>query len=363
MFSAIVDSQWKAESHRVLTRSLKNFSTQVFLFAFCLVATTSSAAAEIDRAKFIQMSISIAKVEAVDAQGRIGVGTAVTVAPGWVATNCHVTRNGQELRVVKGGARFGVTAQLADEKHDVCLLKVPSWRIAAVELGSTKDLKRKQTVAGLGFVGGLELSLRDGEIVGLHQLDKAKVIQTDASFTSGASGGGLFDDEGKLVGLMTFRLRGGDNHYFVVPVEWLKLLLDRKSEATEISELTAGSSFWEQKAVNQPYFLQAIALKQSRDWEKLTSLAELWTKADPLNAEAWLASGEGLLNVSRLKQAIEPLERALSLDQYLAQAWYVLGVCSVRTGDLERALTAFGRLDTLDMDLAKQLKVLLPVTK
>ncbi len=309
------------------------------------------------------MSISIAKVEAVDAQGRLGVGTGVTVAPGWVATNCHVTRKGRELHVVKGGVRFGVIAQLADEKHDVCLLKVPGWRTVSVELGSTSALKTKQAVAGLGFVGGIELSLRDGEIVGLHQFDDAKVIQTDASFTSGASGGGLFDAEGKLIGLMTFRLRGGDNHYFVIPVEWLKLLLARKAEATEVVELSAGTSFWESKTADQPYFLQAISHKQNRDWQKLTDLAESWIKADPADAEAWLASGEGLLNVSRVKQAIAPLERALMIDQYLAQAWYVLGVCSVQTGDAERARNAYSRLDTLDMDLAKQLQTLLPANR
>lgn len=342
----------------------RNFAALLIFFFTPVFATISSArSAEIDRAKFIQMSISIAKVESVDAQGRLGVGTGVTVAPGWVATNCHVTRNGQELRVVKGGVRFGVTAQLADEKHDVCLLKVPSWRIAPVELGSTTELKTKQAVAGLGFVGGIELSLRDGEIVGLHQLDDAKVIQTDASFTSGASGGGLFDAEGKLIGLMTFRLRGGDNHYFVIPVEWLKLLLARKAEATEVVELSAAASFWESKPADQPYFLQAISHKQNRDWEKLTKLAELWIKADPKDPEAWLASGEGLFNVSRLKQAIAPLERALALDQYFAQAWYVLGVCFARTGDIERAQNAHSRLDALDMELAKQLQALLPASR
>jgi S1-C subfamily serine protease len=40
------------------------------------------------------------------------------------------------------------------------------------------------------------------------------VIQTSTAFTSGASGGGLFDEDGRLVGILTYRLRGASGYYF-----------------------------------------------------------------------------------------------------------------------------------------------------
>jgi serine protease Do len=289
---------------------------RLFVFgAASFIASAPPAHAQIDRAKFIQMSGSIAKVEALSPAGRLGVGTGVTVADGWVATNCHVTRQAQELRVVKGGVRFEVTAQLVDAKHDLCILKAKNWPSMAVPLGSSQRLKPGQVVAGLGFVGGIELSLRDGMVVALHPYDQAKVIQTDASFTSGASGGGLFDEQGQLIGLMTFRLRGGDNHYFVIPVEWVNTLLDKRSAVQMEVNTEFEGAFWQQSAPQQPYFLQAISFVQSVNWQGAKQLSQAWVKEEPDNAESWY-----YLGLSLSKTPKEPTDNAqVSMEQVLVK--------------------------------------------
>jgi serine protease Do len=274
--------------------------------------------ADIDRAQFIQMSASIAKVEAVNDSGRLGVGTGVTVADGWVATNCHVTRHAQELRVVKGGVRFAVTAQLVDAKHDLCLLKAQRWGGKPVELGDSMKLRRGQAVAGMGYVGGIELTMRDGMIVALHSFDQARVIQTDAPFTSGASGGGLFDDQGRLIGLMTFRLRGGANHYFVIPVDWLKTLLNKRNDAKLELDTEFDTAFWQQAADAQPYFLQAAPLLQSENWSAANSLSEQWVKNEPDNADAWYSLGFSASKNASSKRASQALHKLNELDTNLA---------------------------------------------
>jgi hypothetical protein len=314
------------------------------------------AQADVDKAQFIQMSPSIAKVEALDSSGRFGIGTGVTVAPGLVATNCHVTRRAQEIRVVKGGVRFAVVSQIADIKHDLCLLKAPGWKSKPVELGATGQLHRGQQVAGLGYVGGVDLTMREGMIVDLHLYDDAAVIQTDASFTSGASGGGLFDEAGRLIGWMTFRLRGGNNHYFVIPVDWLHELMGKQSENIDALEPTGQMAFWEQTAERQPYFLQAISLKQNMDWPALQMMAERWSALEPVNAHAWYSKGEALIHTGDMKLSLESLNKAVKLDPVFAAAWYLHGLASWRLGGRALSLKALSQLDLLDGTLAAQLR-------
>ena len=75
-----------------------------------------------------------------------------------------------------------------------------------------------------------------------------------APFDFGASGGGLFDRHGNLVGVLTFKMVGGDDYYFAVPTEWISRVL---AEAARKDEATA---FWERSATALPPFLSKIAL-------------------------------------------------------------------------------------------------------
>ena len=57
---------------------------------------------------------------------------------------------------------------------------------------------------------------------------------------------------------------------------------------------------------------------------------------DPTNAAlAWRNFGIVLYQANRMKEAIEPLQKALALDPKSAQAWYLLGVALVNTMDFK----------------------------
>src|SRR5262249_31993010 len=78
------------------------------LAAYCLavggVALASSANAQpIGRAETLALSHSIGRVEARLDDGRMGVGSAITVAKEILVTNCHVTSKAVSIKVVGGG--------------------------------------------------------------------------------------------------------------------------------------------------------------------------------------------------------------------------------------------------------------------
>jgi S1-C subfamily serine protease len=97
----------------------------------------------------------------------------------------------------------------------------------AVVIGSTKTLKVGAKVYAIGAPKGLELTLSDGIVSSLREVDGGQYIQTTAAISPGSSGGGLFDENGALVGLTTFYLAEGQNLNFAVPVEWVKELPKR----------------------------------------------------------------------------------------------------------------------------------------
>src|SRR4029077_5683557 len=72
---------------------------------------------------------------------------------------------------------------------------------------------------------GIISSLRGGDD------DKQPLIQTSAAVSRGSSGGGLFDADGRLIGITTFQLRDGQQLNFAVSVEWVREVPQRGKEA------------------------------------------------------------------------------------------------------------------------------------
>ena len=73
---------------------------------------------------------------------------------------------------------------------------------------------------------GLEGSLSSGIVSGIRELDDgSKVFQTDAAANPGNSGGPMVDAEGKVIGVLTFKLRESENLNFVVPINYARGLL------------------------------------------------------------------------------------------------------------------------------------------
>ena len=137
-------------------------------------------------------------------------------------------------------------------------------------------------------------------MLALHRFDGSHVIQSTNWFNSGASGGGLFDDDLRLVGILTFRLRGGGAHYFAAPVEWIAALLEEGRPLRAIGPFGAQEqAFWQRPVGAQPDFLKAAVLERDRDWPGLEALTTAWSRAAPADAEPWHLQGMALAQLDR----------------------------------------------------------------
>ena len=219
-------------------------------------------ASRADTPPSIALGLSVLKVEAKRVQGGFSLGSAVVVAPGELVTNCHVTRDATQLQVIYLGQRWTVRRQVVDIAHDLCLLRVPELPAQPVALHDSLSLQPGQPMLAVGYTGGMALQASNGEVVALHRLDGGQLVQVNNWFSSGASGGALFDAQQRLVGVLTFRMPGAQAHYFASPVEWVLAL--QRLPGVPVAPLDGRQlSYWQQPAHLQPWQLAGQAAAAS----------------------------------------------------------------------------------------------------
>lgn len=295
------------------------------------LSVSTPAVAKTPSQVFEEVSARVVVVEVYDAKGtQIGQGSGVIIAPGEVATNCHVLKGADRLQVRHGQVRHPARMHLSDAERDLCQITAVGLTARPAAIGATKLLKVGSRVYAVGAPKGLELTLSEGIVSGLREVAGGRFIQTTAPISPGSSGGGLFDENGVLVGLTTFYMSEGQNLNFALPIEWLKELPTRHKVQTPTGSSTVG---WQAKA---------LALESQRDWDGLLAHARQWVNAQPKNAEGWFSLGLAYDKLNQSVKAVEAYQQALRLNPEDAMAWYNLGVAYVYLGDpLAKAVDAF----------------------
>ena len=270
---------------------------------------------------------SIVVVQAKDAKGKTqGMGSGVVIGKEEIVTNCHVIENANSYTVKHDERQFTARLKHADWMRDVCSLTVKGLNARVAPLGSTKRLKVGQKVFAIGAPRGLELTLSEGILSSLRELDGGRYLQISAPISPGSSGGGLFDDTGKLIGLPTFYISEGQQLNFAVPVEWVQALPQR---ATSSKPQGSSSSEWMAKAID---------LEDKRDWSGMLKHTRAWTRSRPEDAYAWYSLGVAYGNSDQLAKAIEAYLQSLRIDPVRADAWTNLGNAYNNSGQVVKAI-------------------------
>ncbi|TFW32209.1 S1C family serine protease, partial [Massilia horti] len=187
---------------------------------------------------------SVWRVFIFDATGApIGQGSAVVIAKETLLTNCHVLAKAKAAVIKRDNVIYEVRLQYADPARDLCQITARNLPAPAVEIGNSDRLTVGQRVYALGNPQGLELTLSDGLLSGLRkdQNGDLMLVQISAPISPGSSGGGLFDEEGRLIGITTSIIQGAQNLGFAIPINWLRDLAARSALADKVhAKLTGG---------------------------------------------------------------------------------------------------------------------------
>ncbi len=267
--------------------------------------------------------LSVVMIRGYNETGGLAYGSGVVVGDNQVITNCHVLRKTKQPWVSQGEETYSVTAVKADRWHDLCLVSTFGMPHKSVPIGKSTDLKKGQEVIAIGHSNGVPAPLTSaGFVKSTYDLDQGKVILSSAKFRMGASGSGLFDTEGRLVGINTFKTSGKNSFYYALPVEWLNSL---KNKPTETNFPITGTALWEEEEDKKPIFLQVAIPTIKEDWKKLLEVANEWTRKEANNAEAWFEVGFANENLNNLNAAEKAYRQSTKLDNQNTDALLRLG--------------------------------------
>jgi Flp pilus assembly protein TadD len=318
---------------------------------------------------FKRVSPSVFIVEALDSGGKVvAFGSGVAAAADQIVTNHHVAEKGFTVRVRRGQTKWPAKVTHDSAGHDLSRLQVEGLKATALQVRKSSTLEVGERVYAIGAPEGLELTFSEGVISALRDFSDGRVIQTTAPISHGSSGGGLFDTQGRLVGITSAGIIEGQNLNFAVPGEWV-LALEQSpaltSPAGQSSEAARQALQWTLLCFD--YFQrkqypeaakacrEAIRLKPdfAEAWFSLGSVygklgqfqqaLEAFKEAirlKPDDVGAWTNLGRTYLGLGQLQQAVEALKEAIRLKPDDAAAWYGLGLIYLNLGQLQQAVEA-----------------------
>ena len=291
---------------------------------------------------FNKVKDSIVVVKTLDAQGKVkGQGSGVLLPSGKIATNCRVVEGVASYQVGRGKQLVRATLYAEDADRDICLLNAKGLTGKPAQLGKAAGLKVGVPVYAVGAPQGLEFSLSAGIVAQLRG-GPPPLIQTTAAISPGSSGGGLFDEEGRLVGLTTLYLEGEQSLNFAMPVEW-------------IGEVKPGRKMVAKSQNQSEWLKRAAILEDGKDWQGLMDWCRKWTESEPKNAGPWFRLGIAYDELKRYDDAIEAYRQAIRINPEDADTWYNLGLLYYDLGNHTAALDAVRELRRLDPAKADKL--------
>jgi S1-C subfamily serine protease len=157
---------------------------------------------------------------AVRADQSYGAGVAVDHA-GFVLTNLHVVDGAKTITVTPFGAD-PISAEVldTDRELDLALLRLPTPLSKAAIVGRSDALGVGDEVMAVGSPRKMYFSVSRGMVSFPNRfLDGVEYIQTDLPINVGNSGGPLVDDEGNVVGIVSFILRDSQGISFALPID------------------------------------------------------------------------------------------------------------------------------------------------
>ncbi len=147
----------------------------------------------------------------------IGGGSGVIYrSDGYILTNEHVV--GEQIQgvnplitvVLASGEELEAEVVGTDMLTDLAMLKIDKMGLPAAEFTSSENLEIGELVVAIGSPFGLEATVTQGVISGLHREESIgrrvyyDLIQTDAAINPGNSGGALCNSKGQVIGINTF---------------------------------------------------------------------------------------------------------------------------------------------------------------
>lgn len=183
-----------------------------------------------------------------------GAGSGVIISQdGYILTNNHVINGANSVKVrLRDGTEYDATIVGSDSDNDIALLKVNATGLSPATFGDSNSLAVGDYVVAIGNpLGELGGTVTDGIISALARKvtiedTQMTLLQTNAQVNPGNSGGGLFNANGELVGIVNAKQSATEVEgiAFAIPINnVLDILSDLKEYGYVTGKVDLGIDF------------------------------------------------------------------------------------------------------------------------
>ena len=157
-----------------------------------------------------------------------GAGSGVIISEdGYIITNHHVIDGASTITVrLHDKSEYSATVVGSDETSDIAVLKIDATGLSAAVMGDSDTLAVGEEVVAVGNpLGSLGGTVTNGIISALErditvEGQNMRLLQTNAAISPGNSGGGLFNAQGELIGVVNAKSveDGSEGIGFAIPI-------------------------------------------------------------------------------------------------------------------------------------------------
>jgi hypothetical protein len=140
------------------------------------------------------------------------IGLAVSTEPATMITTCHAIAAGGKLVVRVGKDQFPADLTITDEALDLCRLSLPGFATPPLKL-STEEPKAGDRIYTLSLDGKGDITSAEGTVKAI----RGNLIEISTPIAADATGAGVFDQYGALLGIATAPHDQGANVHLAIP--------------------------------------------------------------------------------------------------------------------------------------------------
>jgi tetratricopeptide (TPR) repeat protein len=284
---------------------------------------------------------AVAEIEVFDNHKLIARGSGFFInSTGLLATNAHIIKAGPDViaRLPSGAFYQLRNFRSVDDTTDIAFLQFDATETPCIRgIGNSDELQTGEKVYAIGNPRGLLSTVSEGNVSNPRRAINGKIfIQFTAPISPGSSGGGLFNESGRAVGVTADVLKGEGNQNlnFAVPINDLKAVL------SDQGNIAPGSPAF--------YVAQGDLADNRREWDKAIAYYSQAIQLNPSYADAYIGLAGEYYQKGQYELEVENYKKAVQLDPRNPDACYYLGTAYEDIGELDEAIKQY--LTTLKLD-------------
>jgi tetratricopeptide (TPR) repeat protein len=310
------------------------------LIALQVFTSITSTAAGLSTAEIAKRHTS--SVMLVNCEGSQGTGFVLS-ANGIIVTNFHVIKGGKKILVKShtGGIHEVHKILAVDEDRDIALLQADAKNMQTLELADPSTVVAGSKIVVIGNPVGLESTVSEGIVSAKRSLaGYGEVLQITAPISPGSSGSPVLNEDGKVVGIATFKRIDGESLNFAIPSNHIGSMLTFAKDGASTPAVgdyqprqgPKGSLEQDGGFAASAYFATIKKLEAENDYFGMLTEAKKQVQAFPQSALAHRILSDAFYYTHLYEDAAASAKTAIDLAPENARGWNNLAMISTSMG-------------------------------